>query len=87
MAIDSRDKRSSAIHVGLPWRGMYPLPDGTIGQEDRQHAATFYRGVSSLSVILYEAVSLLAPTLAVWLYAPATAKALYAPTQAIEVKG
>jgi hypothetical protein len=45
MPIDTRHKRSSAIHVGLPWRGMLPVPDGAIGQADRQHAATFYAGI------------------------------------------
>lgn len=44
-AIDTRDKRSSAIHVGLPWRCQYPVADGTIGQADRQHTAWLYSGV------------------------------------------
>ena len=45
MAIDTRNKRSSAIFIGSPWRGMLPLPDGTIGQADRQHAAFLYSGI------------------------------------------
>lgn len=46
MAIDTRDKRSSAIGVALPWRGMLPLADGTtLNQGDRQHAGLAYRGI------------------------------------------
>jgi len=43
--LDSRDKRSSGIHVRLPWRGMHPLADGSLNQGDRQHVGTMYRGI------------------------------------------
>jgi hypothetical protein len=43
LALDTRDKRSSAIHVAVPWRGMYPLPDGTIAAPDRYHIANLRR--------------------------------------------
>lgn len=46
MAIDTADKRNSAIHVLSPWRGMLPLPDGTIGDADRQHVALLYSGIA-----------------------------------------
>lgn len=49
MAVDSRDKRSSAINVSSPWRGMLPLPDGTVDQADRQHAPFVYAGISASS--------------------------------------
>ena len=45
MAIDSRNKRSSAINVGSPWRGMLPAPDGTLNQADRQHVGLHYSGI------------------------------------------
>ena len=45
MAIDTRDKRSSAVNAGSPWRGLLPGPDGTLNQADRQHAGLFYRGI------------------------------------------
>lgn len=45
MALDTADKRSSAIGVGLPWRPMLPLPDGALDQGDRQHAGYAYRGI------------------------------------------
>lgn len=44
MAIDTRDKRSSAIGVGLPWR-VYPNPDSSLDQGDRQQTAFLYRGI------------------------------------------
>ena len=43
MAIDTRDKRASAVFVAV--RACYPAPDGTIDQADRQHAARVYRGI------------------------------------------
>ena len=37
MALDSREKRASAVMVTLPWRNLLPLPDpGAEGQADRQ---------------------------------------------------
>ncbi len=45
MAVDTKNKRYSAIHVGCPWRSSLPIPDGTVDQGDRQHVAGFYRGV------------------------------------------
>ena len=45
MAIDTRDKRSSAIHPSSPWRCQFPLADGAIGQGDRQHTAWIYSGI------------------------------------------
>lgn len=47
MAIDTRDKRSSAVNITLPWRGLYPAPDGALDQADRQHVALLYRGISA----------------------------------------
>ena len=47
MPLDSREKRASAVTVGLPWRGMYPVGDGTIAQGARPQAAAFYRGIAA----------------------------------------
>ena len=42
--MDTRDKRASAISVGLPWRGLWPAPDGAaLNRGDRQQALAFYR--------------------------------------------
>ena len=45
MAIDTRDKRASAL--GFGFSGIAPpLPDGNISsQADRQHMAGVYRGI------------------------------------------
>lgn len=45
MAIDSASKRASAMNISCPWRSSLPLPDGTIDQGDRQHAAFMYSGI------------------------------------------
>lgn len=45
MAIDSRDKRGSAL--GKPWFRVYPVADGTIDAGDRLQAAGLYRGVAA----------------------------------------
>ena len=50
MALDTANKRSSAIFVGIPFRGKYPFPDGTIDAGDRQHAAGYYRGVVAVVI-------------------------------------
>lgn len=45
--MDTRDKRSSAIQTGLPWRGLFPTPDGSLNQGDRQHTCNLYRGIAA----------------------------------------
>lgn len=47
MAVDTKNKRSSAIFPGSPWRGMLPAPDGTIDQGDRQATAFVYSGIEA----------------------------------------
>jgi hypothetical protein len=36
MALDTVAKRLSVILLGSPWRGILPIPDGALGQADRQ---------------------------------------------------
>lgn len=60
MALDTQDKRLSAIHLGSPWRGMLPLPDATLSQADRQHVMCLYRG------ILADAPSVAVTLLGIW---------------------
>ena len=50
--LDTREKRASGVHVALPWRGLLALPDGTIGQADRQQAAAFYVGAAGGAVVV-----------------------------------
>lgn len=47
MAVDTRNKRSSALLVSLPWRGLLPLPDSSLSQADRQHVAFQYSGIAA----------------------------------------
>jgi hypothetical protein len=51
MSIDTRNKRASAILISLPWRGMQPNPDGTIGDADRAQSAYLYSGIASESAV------------------------------------
>jgi hypothetical protein len=46
MALDTRDKRASAVNVSMPWRGLLPEP-GTITGADSYQLAFMYRGISA----------------------------------------
>jgi hypothetical protein len=53
MAIDSRNKRSSAIKTGrlfLP--GFFPVPDGSISGTDKKHISASYAGIVANAVSL-----------------------------------
>lgn len=52
MAIDTAAKRASALNA-FKRRRVLPIPDGTIGQGDRQHAAGFYSGILAADVGRY----------------------------------
>lgn len=45
MAMDTASKRNSAIYVTQPWRLFLPVPDGSVGQPDRQHVPWLYSGI------------------------------------------
>lgn len=45
MAIDSPQKRFSAMNHASPWRGPSVLPTGTIGAAQRQAALLLYSGI------------------------------------------
>lgn len=45
MAMDTASKRSSAINLNSPWRGLWPIPDGAVSQGDRQATVFLYAGV------------------------------------------
>lgn len=46
MALDTANKRSSAVHVGSPWRNQFPIADGTIDVNDRAQSANYYSGLT-----------------------------------------
>jgi hypothetical protein len=46
MALDSRQKRMSAMHLSAPWRGpLVDAPEGGTTQGNRQAAAWMYSGI------------------------------------------
>jgi hypothetical protein len=45
MALDTADKRASAINIGLPFGRVFATPDGAFDQGDRQQMAMSYRGI------------------------------------------
>lgn len=53
MAIDTRQKRMSAINVGSPWRGPMVVPTGSDTQAKRQAAAFMYSGIASGAPVIY----------------------------------
>ena len=51
MAIDTRDKRASAIEPGLFSFRIFPNPDGSLGTAaNRTHMASLYSGVATVVV-------------------------------------
>lgn len=47
MAVDTRDKRASALGVGRPGLFQTPTPDGTLSTLDRQQVCFSYRGIAA----------------------------------------
>ena len=52
MAIDSAAKRQSAMMVFVPIHSRVPLPDGTVGQIDRQTLIMMYGGILAGVIII-----------------------------------
>lgn len=50
MGITTRNKRSSAINISSPWRGMLPAPSGSSAGSDRAEVAFLYRLDDFISV-------------------------------------
>lgn len=44
MPIDNRNERASATNLGSPWRGILPLPDGSVNGSDRRMTAFHFSG-------------------------------------------
>ena len=60
MAIDSRNKRASAIVVANPWRLIHPNPFGTIDAAARLQVGWSYKGsVAGAPFVLPEALIIL----------------------------
>ncbi len=47
MAIDTENKRRSALGGGISFLTLFESPDGAISSSDRRHQASFYRGIAT----------------------------------------
>ena len=65
MAIDSAQKRASALNFTMPFRHL-PYPDSSIDQGDRQHMAGLYAGVLAGVLITFDAAPV--PTFPWWIF-------------------
>lgn len=45
--MDTALKRASALNVSSPWRGILPMPDGSVDQVDRQVVPFMYAGITA----------------------------------------
>ena len=45
MAIDTPEKRASALNYGTPWCSPLPVADGTVDFRDRAHRCGWYGGI------------------------------------------
>lgn len=50
MALDTQDKRASALFPGLRSHRVLPLPNGEIDSGDRLQLALLYRGIAASQV-------------------------------------
>ena len=54
--MNTRNKRASAIGLGLAALVVLPAPDGSSDQPDRQQVALCYSGISAVQLIDYDEV-------------------------------
>lgn len=69
MAIDTAQKRFSAMNLMCPWRGIVVLPSGTIGAAARQTVRWFYSGILAAAGVTIAFVSDLNTRLLIYLQA------------------
>lgn len=88
MAIDTANKRASAILPLLPFRGKLPFPDGTIDAADRAQLAFMYAGFGSAPVVPTGVPAIYCEPQLVSLYAaPSVISAYTAPMQILPLTG
>ena len=49
MAIDTEDKRRSALGGGISFLTIFQSPDGATSLADRRHQSFFYRGITTFT--------------------------------------
>jgi hypothetical protein len=52
--MNTRNKRASALGIGLAALVVLPAPDATIAQADRQQVAYSYAGISAQALVSYD---------------------------------
>ena len=52
MALDTKQKRSSAIGINLPFVVLFPDPDGAVSQADRQDVGYSYAGILAAGAVI-----------------------------------
>jgi len=50
MAVDSRQKRSSCLNVGLPFGRMMPPADSVVDAYDRRQGCFLYAGIAAAAL-------------------------------------
>lgn len=55
MPLTTRNNRGSAIGIAKPFVRIFPAPDGTIGQADRQTTAYSYAGILATAAAAFQA--------------------------------
>jgi hypothetical protein len=50
--LDTPAKRWSGWNPGCPWRGSWPIPDGTVGDGDRQQVDFMYSGILAGAAVI-----------------------------------
>ncbi|MDB4786214.1 hypothetical protein OAG36_00620 [bacterium] len=65
MAVDSKQKRFSAMNLRCPWRGPNIVPTGVASQAIRQASAFLYSGISATASASFDIICFTSEALAV----------------------
>lgn len=52
MAVNTKQKRLTAINPGCPWRGLYKVPSGAISGALKQGIAFLYSGIAAAAAVI-----------------------------------
>lgn len=61
MALDTANKRESAVYIMSPWRTLLQFPTGTVVQGNRQASALAYSGILASGGASYTRLRPIAP--------------------------
>jgi hypothetical protein len=63
VVVNTRNKRASAIGVGLAALVVLPAPDASVDQPDSQHVTFCYSGISAAALFEYDVIEFTSVTL------------------------